>query len=567
MKNAARQVKTKRLALALSLVSCGAIAAGGLRAASDFPIRVNQVGYVPGAPKFCTMMNPPGATFVVQKSDTDVHWHTVCEGRWQDAPSGSALKVGDFSAITEPGDYRILTATNGLTKFRMPDWRADRQSYHFQVRDGVYDTLERTLFSYVRLQRCGDDLGWAGRCHQEPVPLLDAEGRTVRTIDARGGYHQSCDLRCWHDGISMSLYALLRYRELSKLAWDKGELLAEIRRGCDYFLKVIAPEGYVHDAQFAPIGWGPTHYYLAPATLGAQCNVLMLFARASKLFRADDRNYADRLLAAAKGIWTQVEGNPFFATFQPAPEKNLPPGAQPAEKCYRRQFRTSAAGLAERAAAALELSRVTGDAALGEKARRLAREHLVARDREGRETWSDWSYCFTISGRRLLVELVRTDGTDEWRRALSEEVDGIVRDLEAADMNPSRSNPARASSSRAAANAVKLSEAAALLDRPDLLAFAQRSLDWILGANPWNASYVEGIGQRQWQRPVFGQFFPSTPQIPGGVLHVPNGEYDMPPTMMTLWACARLRAAVKALSAAAAAGTGRRRANPRGRTS
>ena len=41
-------------------------------------------------------------------------------------------------------------------------------------------------------------------------------------------------------------------------------------------------------------------------------------------------------------------------------------------------------------------------------------------------------------------------------------------------------------------------------------------------------SYVEGAGQNQWQRPVFGQFFPSTPQIPGGILHVWGGEYDMP---------------------------------------
>ena len=53
-------------------------------------------------------------------------------------------------------------------------------------------------------------------------------------------------------------------------------------------------------------------------------------------------------------------------------------------------------------------------------------------------------------------------------------------------------------------------------------------------------SYVECVGQNQWQRPVFGQFFPSTPQIPGAVLHVPNGEYDMPPVVATLLASARL---------------------------
>ena len=85
-----------------------------------------------------------------------------------------------------------------------------------------------------------------------------------------------------------------------------------------------------------------------------------------------------------------------------------------------------------------------------------------------------------------------------------------------------------------------LLDCAELFGRDDFRVWAQRSFDWIFGANPWNASYVECVGQNQWQRPVFGQFFPSTPQLPGGVLHVTNGEYDMPPVMEVLMASARL---------------------------
>ena len=261
-------------------------------AARDYPVAANNVGYLPRAPKFCLARNPPQASFYVQKGGTDVCWRTVFEGRWQDAPSGSGLKVGDFSAVVEPGDYRILLSTNGLASMGMPGWRPDLQSYLFAVREDVYDMAERLMFGYVRYQRCGDDFGWAGRCHREPVPLLDAEGRTVRQLDRR-------------------------------------------------------------------------------------------------------------------------------------------------------------------------------------------------------------------------------------------------------DMNPW--NRAGLSSSRCGAfNAIYLSEAAALLGRADLRAYAQRSFDSVLGANEWNASFVECVGQNQWQRPVFGQFFPTTPQIPGGVLHVSNGEYDMPPTMLTLWASAVL---------------------------
>ena len=44
----------------------------------------------------------------------------------------------------------------------------------------------------------------------------------------------------------------------------------------------------------------------------------------------------------------------------------------------------------------------------------------------------------------------------------------------------------------------------------------------------------------QRQRPVFGQFFPSTPQIPGAMIHTATGEYDMPAVAMVLWATHRL---------------------------
>ena len=536
-----------KILIGLTFVS--ACAAGG----SDFPVRVNQAGYFPDAPKWCMMKNPPSKTFLVQKGDVDICWHTIFEGEWADAPSGSGLKVGDFSSIREPGDYRILVCgTNGTERFRMPDWRPAQQSFHFPVREGAYDMLERMLLAYMTWQRCGSRKGWAGCCHQDPVPLKDAAGKTSGTLDARGGYHQSCDLRNWHDGIPMSLYALLRYAELKKPFWDHGELTDELRWGCDYLLKVVSPEGYVYDAQFAPIGWGPRNYYLAPATLGAQCNVVALFARAARFFGETDPAYAKRLRTTACRVWEQVETNPFFGKAQPAPERNLPAGAQPAEKCYPLQYRGSATGISERALAGLELARTLGGSE-GESLRAKARDlghallpYLVRQgenagwyyEANGKKALTDWSYCWRISGYRTTLEFWKEFREDVWKEATLCVADRIVRVFRTCDMNPGKG---RSSTSCAAAWSIYLSECAALFDRPDYRPWAQRAFDWILGANGWNASFVEGVGQNQWQRPVFGQFFPSTPQLPGAVLHVANGEYDLPPTMMTLWAAAALK--------------------------
>ena len=74
--------------------------------------------------------------------------------------------------------------------------------------------------------------------------------------------------------------------------------------------------------------------------------------------------------------------------------------------------------------------------------------------------------------------------------------------------------------------------------RRDFLPYAARMRDWIYGGNPGYACYVTGLGFNCRRRNVFGQFFPSTPSIPGGVSHVLNGEYDLPAGGMALWAIA-----------------------------
>jgi len=75
-----------------------------------------------------------------------------------------------------------------------------------------------------------------------------------------------------------------------------------------------------------------------------------------------------------------------------------------------------------------------------------------------------------------------------------------------------------------------------VLGRDDFRVDAQRMIDWVLGSNPQLQSLVEGVGYNQERRPVFGQFYPSTPQIPGAVLHRQRGEYDMPPVSWLLLA-------------------------------
>ena len=89
--------------------------------------------------------------------------------------------------------------------------------------------------------------------------------------------------------------------------------------------------------------------------------------------------------------------------------------------------------------------------------------------------------------------------------------------------------------------------AARLFGEDSYRGVAQGQLDWILGANPFDSSTVEGVGYNQPHRGLFGEFFPCTPQIPGAIStgvtpnsSNPNGfgldnEYDMPMVGWMLW--------------------------------
>jgi hypothetical protein len=81
-----------------------------------------------------------------------------------------------------------------------------------------------------------------------------------------------------------------------------------------------------------------------------------------------------------------------------------------------------------------------------------------------------------------------------------------------------------------------LARASKLFGEKKYAALAQELLDLMLGANAQDSSRIRGIGYNQAQHHAFGQFFPSTPFIPGAVgvgystidVYKSTSEYDMP---------------------------------------
>lgn len=512
-------------------------------------ISYNHIGYLPGSPKVFYIDEPQQESFSIFTIDESVQWREIYQGKLEKC--GNVYK-GDFSSVTVPGDYNIRCG--------------QEISNNFVIKEEVYNHLERLVANCFSWQRCGSKKGWAGLCHQE----LDNLYGTGKKLDMRGGYHQSGDLRCWHDGCSSAVYGYLRYAEESEPLWDEGILEEEIRWGVDYFRKTVSPEGFIYDCQFVPLGWGPRDYYNSPAALSDHYNICRLLARSSLYFRESDPAYASENLALAEKVWQYVEKSDFFDKPYVPPVEDLPGGTQ--GKSFYWQNRKNCTGMdCASSACAYDLYKATGKEEYEKRYREDLDKVIACQIPEGEASgifrdslsnhhmaFHDCGYGHIHSEMVYLADLILNEKDSphiqKWKDALEKYSDMLVREFEfqgfggdlpvVAGRNYLDDLPPGApflentpielvhhkttAPSRAARVAFVLMASHTIFGKKEYLLYAQHALDYIVGGNPGSFSYITGIGYNHTRIAVFGQFFPSTPQIPGGICHVKGGEYDIP---------------------------------------
>ena len=98
------------LALVLPITAC--FASGVTAAEAEDPVagivRLNQLGYLPGAQKLAVLPDSAGGSFSIIEKHTGMPVFSDKQGtqaKW--APSGENVRVADFSAVTKPGEYLL----------------------------------------------------------------------------------------------------------------------------------------------------------------------------------------------------------------------------------------------------------------------------------------------------------------------------------------------------------------------------------------------------------------------------------------------------------------------------
>jgi len=150
-----------------------------------------------------------------------------------DSPLG-AYSVGDFSAVTKPGIYRVV----------LPG--TEEHSYQFAITDGAFGWLPALFLNFIHNWRSGPfENAWRGPSHLDDARRTD----NALTEDVAGGWYDAGDLRKWMVHSNLPALALMDAHE--RLPWDYADWervdkgwspwLLEARWGLDFMVKMQDP--------------------------------------------------------------------------------------------------------------------------------------------------------------------------------------------------------------------------------------------------------------------------------------------------------------------------------------
>ncbi len=309
-------------------------------------VRVNQVGYLPAGPKNATL---------VTTSTTALPWQlrnaagtVVASGqstpRGVDQASGQNVQTIDFSGYA--------TAGTGFTVV------ADGETSHpFDISGTIYQQLRSDSLQFFYIQRSGIAIDGAlvGAQYARPAGHVGVAPNLGDTsvpcqagvcdyrLDARGGWYDAGDHGKYVVNGGIATAQLLSAFERTKTAPTAGfgaalgdstlrlpergnsvpDILDEARWELEFLLRMQVPDGKpkagmahhkMHDQNWTGLPLAPhadpQPRELHPPSTAATLNLAAVAAQGARLFAPYDKVFADRALAAAKKAYAAAKANP-----------------------------------------------------------------------------------------------------------------------------------------------------------------------------------------------------------------------------------------------------------------
>ncbi|MER7420067.1 glycoside hydrolase family 9 protein [Micromonospora peucetia] len=309
-------------------------------------VRVNQVGYLPGGPKNATVVT--SATDALPWQLRSAAGAVLASGatspRGVDAASGQNVQTIDFSSYRTPGA--------GLTLV------VDGQTSHpFDISGTRYDRLRADSLQFFYAQRSGIaiDGDLIGAEYARPAGHLDVApnrgdtnvpcqpGVCDHSLDVRGGWYDAGDHGKYVVNGGIATYQLLNTFERTRTAATAGhgaalgdntlrvpergngvpDVLDEARWELEFLLRMQVPAGQplagmahhkIHDRNWTGLPLAPhddpEQRELHPPSTAATLNLAAVAAQCARLFAPYDAAFAARCGTAARTAYAAAEANP-----------------------------------------------------------------------------------------------------------------------------------------------------------------------------------------------------------------------------------------------------------------
>ena len=501
-------------------------------------VSTNQLGYYPAGEKlasFATSVTKPQAWKLLDKSGKEVaSGETSIFG--PDNYTDDNVQEIDFSSFATVGTGYTLQV-GGVS------------SAPFDISNSLYTSLKQDALAYYYRDRSGIaiEAQYAGQDWARPASYTsdsnvtcyqgsDAAGKVwpgcSYSLDASGGWYDAGDYGKYVVNGGISVWTLMDEYERNPKAWVDGSLnipenkngvadiLDEARWELKFLLGMQVPVGQplagmvyhkLHDDVWSAVPSLPlattADRHLFPPSTAATLNVAAVGAQCARIWKTIHPAFSAQCLKASQAAWTAAQANPtmYAVAFTAG-------GGDYSDTNVTDEFYWASA----------ELYITTGDKQYGDYAQSSA-DWANAKVMD----WGHTAALGTIS-LAMIPNNLPTDKLNDTRKAIIGTADSGLADIAQEGFGvPLRSYP-WGSNSTALNTAMLMGLAYDFTSDRKYLDGATQTMDYILGRNALNKSFVTGYGANPVQHPHHrfwanqpDQGYPAPP--PGVLAGGPNG--------------------------------------------
>lgn len=501
-------------------------------------ISINQIGYLPEQTKMAFFKTEEvGKAFsIINVENNQIAYIGKIMGSKYSETADEEIAIGDFSKLTEVGCYEIMNSKR-------------ERSYSFRIGEGIYNNVFKDSIKFFYLQRCGEEIKeeyggkWAHpACH---TSLATIYGSTQK-VDVSGGWHDAGDYGRYILATAKAVADLLLAYEANPDAFQIDLNVPRKDKEIPYFLEEIKGQLIWMLKMQEPISGGVYHkvtcahfpghetmpqeevneLIVCPISTMATATFAAVMAIAYEIYNKVECNFAEKCLGAARKAWEYLEETPERGFRNP---QGITTGEYGGDTDLDERYWAAAqlfkATGEERYAQVAEKYAIQGEINLAdvEQLKKEGREEFNNERRlsftygwKGTGAYGDKAYLHALTGDKTVKNLIKKRIIKRAEQIMAAARADGYRIYAAEEIYIWGSNM------QMLMLALYLRDAYEVENKPEYLAQASRYVDYCLGANPLNISYVTGYGSEYARYPHHRPSMAQKETIPGMLVGGPN---------------------------------------------